>query len=91
MKQKTQIKSVVFGCQGLSLTPEERSFFKKERPLGLIIFDRNVKNPEQLRALIEDFRKAVSRSDAPVLVDQEGGRVTRLWPPYWQGLGWNRT
>ena len=91
MKQKTQIKSVVFGCQGLSLTPEERSFFKKERPLGLIIFDRNVQNPEQLRALIEDFRKAVGRSDAPVLVDQEGGRVTRLWPPYWQGLGWNRT
>lgn len=91
MKQKTQIKSVIFGCQGLTLTPEERSFFKKEKPLGLIIFDRNVQNPEQLRALIEDFRKVVGRSDAPVLVDQEGGRVTRLWPPYWRGLGWNRT
>ena len=91
MKEKKQIKSVIYGCKGLVLTPEERSFFKKEKPLGLIIFDRNVQNPEQLRALIEDFRKVVGRPDAPVLVDQEGGRVTRLWPPYWHGLGWNRT
>ncbi|MBR5129929.1 MAG: glycoside hydrolase family 3 protein [Alphaproteobacteria bacterium] len=91
MKQQNKIKSVIFGCQGFTLTSEERSFFKKENPLGLIIFDRNVRNPDQLKALIEDFRQVVGRSDAPVLVDQEGGRVTRLWPPYWHGLGWNRT
>ncbi len=90
MKQKP-IKAVIFGCQGLSLTREERSFFKKHNPLGLIIFDRNVENPHQLGKLIADFRKTVGRKNAPVLVDQEGGRVTRLWPPYWHGLGWNRT
>ncbi len=91
MKQEKQIKSVIFGCQGLTLTPEERSFFAEHNPLGLIIFDRNVQNPVQLKALIDDFRELVGRPDAPVLVDQEGGRVSRLWPPYWQGLGWNRT
>ncbi len=85
------IKSVIFGCLGEQLTPEEKAFFKAVNPLGLIIFDRNVKNPKQLRALIDDFRQTVGRKDAPVLVDQEGGRVTRLWPPYWRGLGWNRT
>lgn len=91
MTNKRQIKSVIFGCQGLTLTSEERDFFAKVNPLGLIIFDRNVQNPKQLKALIEDFRQVVGRPDAPVLVDQEGGRVSRLWPPYWQGLGWNRT
>lgn len=91
MMKNRQIKAVVFGCQGEVLTSEERSFFKKSNPLGLIIFDRNVRNPLQLKALIDDFRACVGRPDAPVLVDQEGGRVTRLWPPYWRGLGWNRT
>ena len=91
MKQEKKIKSVIFGCQGLTLTPEERLFFAEHNPLGLIIFDRNVQNPVQLKALIDDFRQTVGRDDAPVLVDQEGGRVTRLWPPYWHGLGWNRT
>lgn len=91
MTKKNQIKAVIFGCQGFILTPEERTFFKTHNPLGLIIFDRNVKNPEQLKALIADFRQTVGRPNAPVLVDQEGGRVTRLWPPFWTGLGWSRT
>ena len=65
MTNKKQIKSVIFGCQGLTLTPEERDFFTKVNPLGLIIFDRNVQNPKQLKALIEDFRQVVGRSDAP--------------------------
>lgn len=85
------IKSVIFGCLGERLTVEEKAFFRDVNPLGLIIFDRNVKNPEQLKALIDDFRQTVGRENAPVLVDQEGGRVTRLWPPYWRALGWNRT
>lgn len=91
MTEHTQIKAVIFGCRGTSLSPEERAFFKKHTPLGFIIFDRNVQNPEQLKALIADFRALVGRPNAPVLVDQEGGRVTRLWPPFWTGLGWNRT
>ncbi|MGN1062727.1 MAG: glycoside hydrolase family 3 N-terminal domain-containing protein [Alphaproteobacteria bacterium] len=89
MKNKNHIKAVIYGCSGLSLTTAERDFFKRTNPLGLIIFDRNVQTPDQVSDLIRDFRETVGRSDAPVLVDQEGGRVTRLWPPYWHGLGWN--
>ena len=83
---KRPIKSVIFGCQGLTLTPEEKDFFKKENPLGLIIFARNIQEPEQLKALIADFRRCVGRKNAPVLVDQEGGTVQRLKPPYWTKL-----
>ncbi|MCG8492719.1 MAG: beta-N-acetylhexosaminidase [Sneathiellales bacterium] len=84
--QKTDletVKSVIFSCEGTSLTAEERDFFRSEQPLGLILFARNIDHPEQVRALIEDFKDAVGRVDAPVLVDQEGGRVQRLRSPYW--------
>ncbi len=85
---KRPIKSFIVGCAGVALTPAERDLFRQINPLGLILFDRNVQNPEQLQALIADFREVVGRLDAPVLVDQEGARVQRLWPPYWHGLGW---
>lgn len=84
------IKAVIFGCSGPRLTDEEKAFFKKANPLGLILFDRNIDNPAQVKALTAEFRETVGRVDAPILVDQEGGRVTRLWPPYWTGLGWNK-
>ena len=80
------IASVIFGLSGLSLTDEERAFFERVNPLGFILFDRNVKDPDQLQALTMNLRATVGRSDAPILVDQEGGRVQRLWPPYWDGL-----
>lgn len=89
MTNNQPIKAVIFGCQSVRLTDEEKTFFKKANPLGLILFDRNVDNPAQVKALTAEFRETVGRLDAPVLVDQEGGRVTRLWPPYWTGLGWN--
>jgi len=74
---------VVVGCAGLQLTPEERVLFGVRRPLGLILFARNVDNPGQVRALIADFRGVVGNALAPVLIDQEGGRVARLKPPHW--------
>src|SRR5579871_375231 len=77
-------KAVVFGCSGLRLTGAERRFFARTDPLGLIIFARNVEAPAQLRALTAEFRESVGRADAPVLVDQEGGRVQRLGPPRWR-------
>ena len=80
------ISSVIFGLSGLCLTEEERAFFENVNPLGFILFDRNVKDPIQLKALTEDLRRAIHRPNAPILVDQEGGRVQRLWPPYWEGL-----
>jgi beta-N-acetylhexosaminidase len=77
------VKAFVSGCEGLELTAEERVFFAIEQPLGLILFKRNCDSPEQVRALLDDFRMAVGRPDAPVLIDQEGGRVRRLRPPHW--------
>src|SRR5271154_5676431 len=77
-------KAVVFGCAGLRLTEAERRFFARTDPLGLIVFARNVEAPAQLRALTAEFRESVGRADAPVLVDQEGGRVQRLGPPHWR-------
>jgi beta-N-acetylhexosaminidase len=77
------VSAFVCGCAGLSLTAWEKSFFEEAQPWGLILFKRNVDNPAQLSALTASFRHAVGRSDAPVFIDQEGGRVQRLGPPHW--------
>ena len=77
------VSAFVCGCAGPSLTPWERRFLREAQPWGLILFKRNVDNPEQLTDLTESFREAVGRGDAPVLIDQEGGRVQRLGPPHW--------
>ena len=74
---------MVFGCAGTVLGEEERAFFHEANPLGFILFRRNVDSPEQVKTLIDDLRAAVGRDDAPVLIDQEGGRVARLRPPDW--------
>lgn len=78
--------AVVLGCGGTTLTDAERAFFRKADPFGLILFARNVGAPETLRRLIADFRETVGRPEAPVFVDQEGGRVARLRPPHWPAL-----
>jgi beta-N-acetylhexosaminidase len=75
--------AAIFGCAGPDLQAEERAFFRDYDPLGFIIFARNVETPDQLRRLTGDLREAVGR-DAPILVDQEGGRVQRLRAPYWR-------
>ena len=74
----------ILGCQGARLTPEERDFYRSVQPWGFILFGRNIDNPDQVRALVDELRACVDRSDAPVLVDQEGGRVQRLGPPHWR-------
>lgn len=76
--------AVVLGCSGTKLTKAERDFFKDADPLGFILFSRNCENPDQVRSLVESMRKCVGRADAPVLIDQEGGRVARLGPPHWR-------
>jgi len=73
----------ICGCGGLALTPEECAFIGQSQPWGLILFKRNVADVEQLRALTASFRGLVGRNDAPVLIDQEGGRVQRMGPPHW--------
>jgi beta-N-acetylhexosaminidase len=75
--------AVIFGCMGPALSAWERGFYREVDPFGFILFARNVETPDQLRRLTGDLRDAVGR-DAPVLVDQEGGRVQRLRAPHWQ-------
>jgi beta-N-acetylhexosaminidase len=77
-------RSAILGCGGPQLGREERRFFAEQDPLGFILFARNCETPEQVRALIDQLRDAVGRADAPVLIDQEGGRVQRLKPPTWR-------
>lgn len=75
--------AVIFGSKGPVLSERERAFFKEADPWGFIVFARNIENPDQLAALTQSYREAVGR-DAPILIDQEGGRVQRLRPPHWR-------
>ncbi len=77
-------KAAIFGCAGVRLSAWEERFFAASRPLGFILFRRNCSSREEVRALVSALRKSVGREDAPVLIDQEGGRVARLAPPSWR-------
>lgn len=72
--------ATILGCLGTTLSAREISFFKEADPFGFILFDRNLETPDQIRALCDSLRDAVGR-DAPITIDQEGGRVQRLRPP----------
>lgn len=77
------MRAAIFGCEGLSLTKLEKDFFREANPWGFIIFARNIRTPDQVLALTSEMRSAVGR-DAPVLIDQEGGRVQRFRAPHWR-------
>ena len=74
----------IYGCAGTTLSVAERDFFRAVRPWGYILFARNISDPVQVEALVEQLRDTVDDSQAPVLIDQEGGRVARLRPPQWR-------
>jgi beta-N-acetylhexosaminidase len=76
--------SVILGCSGEHLTASERDFFAAADPAGFILFRRNCNSPGQVRDLVASLRGCVGRDDAPILIDQEGGRVARLRPPHWR-------
>lgn len=84
LSQHHKIKNVVFGISGLSLTKEEKSFFTEVNPLGFILFSRNCKSPIQIKKLITSLKECVNREEVLILIDQEGGRVSRLKPPYFK-------
>ena len=73
----------ILGCEGPVLTPSEAAFFKETRPFGFILFARNIENPDQVQRLTASLRAAVGWQ-APILIDQEGGRVQRLRAPHWR-------
>jgi beta-N-acetylhexosaminidase len=78
------ISAAILGCAGTTLTAEEAAFFRDVKPWGFILFKRNIADPNQVRALTTALRETVGRPDAPILIDQEGGRVARLQPPHWK-------
>lgn len=73
---------VIFGLSETKLTKDEKAFLKDANPLGVILFARNCENAKQVKKLCKDVQSALGR-EAPILIDQEGGRVQRLKPPEW--------
>jgi beta-N-acetylhexosaminidase len=76
-------RAFITGISGPELTASEREFIRIERPWGFILFKRNIETPEQVTTLVHELRKEMGEPGAPVLIDQEGGRVQRLGPPHW--------
>ena len=76
-------RAFITRLSGPAITADERAFLRAAAPWGLILFKRNVETPQQIIALVSEFRTLVGCADAPVLIDQEGGRVQRLGPPQW--------
>lgn len=74
-------KSVIIGVSGTELTADERSFYAENSPWGFILFARNLKDENQIRDLNAALRDSIGNPDAPIFIDQEGGRVQRLRPP----------
>jgi len=75
--------AAIYGCSGHRLTEAERAFFAEARPWGFILFRRNIDSPDQVRALTAELRDSIGDTEAPILIDQEGGRVQRMGPPHW--------
>jgi beta-N-acetylhexosaminidase len=76
-------RAFITGVSGPELSAAEREFIRATRPWGFILFKRNIETPEQVTRLVRELRSAIDRPDAPVLIDQEGGRVQRFGPPHW--------
>jgi beta-N-acetylhexosaminidase len=76
-------RAFITGIAGLELSAAEREFIRAERPWGFILFKRNIDSPAQVTLLVRELRKAADNPEAPVLIDQEGGRVQRFGPPNW--------
>ena len=77
------MQAAIYGPEGLELTREEKRFFRDAEPAGFILFRRNCADPEQLLRLTDSLRELTGRTDLPILIDQEGGRVARMRPPVW--------
>jgi len=78
-----QSRAFITGIFGTTVNADERAFIAAERPWGFILFKRNIETPAQVASLVDELKTCAGRSDAPVFIDQEGGRVQRLGPPHW--------
>jgi beta-N-acetylhexosaminidase len=77
------MQAAIYGLEGFELKDDERAFFREAEPAGFILFRRNCGDPDQLLRLTDSLRDLTARSDLPILIDQEGGRVARMRPPEW--------
>src|SRR4030081_2014517 len=76
-------RAFIIGVSGPELRADEREFIRSQRPWGFILFKRNIQTTAQVISLVGALREAVGNPEAPVLIDQEGGRVQRFAPPHW--------
>lgn len=79
-------KAAIFGLKGAYLSDNERRFFSANNPLGFILFSRNIEDAKQVSQLVDELKECVGRVDAPILIDQEGGRVARLKKPHFRSV-----
>ena len=70
--------AIIFGIKGYKLTNKEKKLFKKTKPWGIILFSRNIRDIHQLENLINEIRKTLNEKKYPILIDEEGGKVSRL-------------
>jgi beta-N-acetylhexosaminidase len=84
MPKLTDFKAIVVDATGTELTRQEQDLFKSEKPAGFILFKRNCVSKQQVTDLVAAVRECVGRDDIPVLIDQEGGSVSRLKSPVWK-------
>lgn len=78
------LKAFITGVAGPVLLEKEKSFLQETRPCGLIVFDRNIEDKQQLKKLVSDYKEAVGSEEQLILVDQEGGRIQRMRQPHWK-------
>jgi beta-N-acetylhexosaminidase len=77
------VQAAIYGLEGLEVTDDERDFFRDAEPAAFILFKRNCQSQEQLLQLTDSLRDLTGRTNLPILIDQEGGRVARMQPPVW--------
>ena len=80
------LSAFITGCSGETLSRDEWAYVQDARPAGLILFDRNCRGADQVRALVNQFKDALGRDRTLIMIDQEGGRVQRMKPPVWRQL-----
>ena len=71
-------KAIIVSIKGIKLTPKEKLLLAKEKPWGLILFKRNIKSYDQIKNLIKNIRKSTKDKKFPILIDEEGTKVSRL-------------
>ncbi len=84
------------GFDGTELNEDLKDLIGRLYAGGIILFSRNIVSPEQLRTLCESVQEYARSCHQPPLliaIDQEGGPVARLKPPFTQfpGNAWIHT